>query len=760
MMMLRTRLLPNTGQLAKDYARKGDFKRAIDAYAKGGEWQKAAQLCAEVKDEEGLVRCSLMAGAGRIPEGYEGSGAGPAAELLASRKRYDLAIPLFESAWELHRAAECALALSDPLRAARFYERSGDRLEAARCYKRAGKLREALHLLEEGSKTTPGSLSVAPGRQEEMTVLRLDLLRQLGRDGAAAALLSSIPPSPRVAVLLEEAGRVEEAIQCYLVLGDSAAAARVAAKCPDRDRQMARIHLKSGRAVEAGHLFAQLGLSREAAEAYEAGLDWARAAYRWEAAGNPARAAEAYERAGRLRDAERCFVAAGLPLRAAELADRKLVRAAAPSPSPARQSKALKTAAQLLAAGDKSRAASVLLQLKPDDHDFAKGVLVLAPLLLEEGFHDEALGRLGLIPLSSDRLYWEGRTREAMGDADGARRGYEQALALDSGHADARSRLRLLDEPPAPMTTTDAFFTELTAAPPSGTTSVQLFPGHRLAARYDILSQLGRGGMGRVYKAHDLELGETVAIKTLLRPSEGGQEESRLLREVQICRRISHPNVVRVYDLGRFPGGLFVTMEYLEGRSLDRVIAQDSPIPFDRVRAILAEVAEGLGEAHALGVVHRDLKPANIMVTAGRVKILDFGIARVIAEGHDPRMTQAGFVLGSPSYMSPDQLQGMDLDGRSDLYSLGILAYTLIAGREPFESPDPTVLALKQLRDAPPDIRGFRTETPDAWIVFLDKLVAKDREDRFQSAAEILDALRALPEVELATQLAPAPLLH
>jgi serine/threonine-protein kinase len=262
--------------------------------------------------------------------------------------------------------------------------------------------------------------------------------------------------------------------------------------------------------------------------------------------------------------------------------------------------------------------------------------------------------------------------------------------------------------------------------------------------------------MGQVYKAYDVQLDETVAIKTLVRPSEeGSPEEARLLREVQICRRISHPNVVRVYDIGRFPGGLFVTMEHLDGQSLDHLIDPEERMPFGRIRDILAEIAEGLREAHALGIVHRDLKPANVMVTPTRVKILDFGIARL---GTDPRMTQAGFVLGSPSYMSPDQLQGLDLDGRSDLYSLGILAFALLAGREPFTSPEPTVLALKHLQEPVPDVRGFRPETPDAWTAFLDRLLAKNREDRFQSAAEVLEALRGLPVSDgFATQLSPVP---
>jgi serine/threonine-protein kinase len=300
------------------------------------------------------------------------------------------------------------------------------------------------------------------------------------------------------------------------------------------------------------------------------------------------------------------------------------------------------------------------------------------------------------------------------------------ALALVPNHVERRRRLGWLREGSQPP-----------LVPPDDDVLIR---GSRIAGRYEVLSLLGRGGMGRVYKAHDRELDEVVAIKTVLQPATS--DEARLFREVQICRRISHPNVVRVYDLGRFPGGIFVTMEHLEGRNLELLIEEESPLPFERIRAILTGVASGLREAHSLGVIHRDLKPANVMVTATRVKILDFGIASM--QDGDPRLTQVGFVMGSPMYMSPDQLQGRELDGRSDLYSLGILAYTLIGGREPFAHSDPTVLALKQIREKHADIRGLRPETPAPWVAFLDRLLAKEPEERFQSPQEVLDALAEL----------------
>jgi serine/threonine protein kinase len=220
-------------------------------------------------------------------------------------------------------------------------------------------------------------------------------------------------------------------------------------------------------------------------------------------------------------------------------------------------------------------------------------------------------------------------------------------------------------------------------------------------------------------------------------------DEERLLREVQICRRITHPNVVRVYDLGRFPGGLFITMEYLEGRTLDRELRETGPLPLDRARELLTQLLAGLDEAHHLRVVHRDLKPSNVFLTGGRVKILDFGIAR--QEGRDVNLTTTGEVLGSPKYMSPEQIQGEELDGRSDLYSLGVLAFLMLSGQEPFSGKTPSAIALAHLREGPPNLRALRPGLPAQWFELVSRLLEKDRSRRFASAAEARSAVLALP---------------
>ncbi|HYU30760.1 MAG TPA: protein kinase [Thermoanaerobaculia bacterium] len=717
----------------------------MESYARAGQWRRAAQLAAELLDDEKLVFYSLMAAFGRVPEGRSFDLFG-AAELLAAQGRHEDAILLFERAGAFLQAGEASRAARDLPRAAGSYKKAGAWLKAARCYEEAGRLQEALQVVEEGCRSLERSTGGSPAgasRIAELTLARADLLLRSGRGDTAVRLLGSLPPSPGTAELLARAGRYSEAVQCYLKLGRIEEASRLAAKNPEGGRLQAQILLQTGRPAEAGELLARHGLNRESADAYEAAVDWGRAAYRWEAAQELVRAAQAYEKAGRPRDAARCYEAAGMPRRAAEVSSRT------PSGTgsvPRHDSRQLQIARGCLAAGDKARAASLLLQIRPEEDGFGESAILLAPLLIEEGFAQNALDRLNQIPrdaalrIEMEIEYWAGRSHEALGQTAAAIICFERVAARAPGHRDALERLERLQNPP------EAPIAPVAPAPAvERATRPTVFPevGGMLAERYEILSEIGRGGMGRVYKAHDRELDELVAIKTLLAPDEGVAEETRLLREVQICRRISHPNVVRVYDIGRFAGGLFVTMEHIEGRTLEKVVAEESPLPFARIRSYLCEIASGLQEAHGQGIIHRDLKPGNVMVTESRLKILDFGIASMAGIG--ARLTQAGCVMGTPMYMAPDQFRGREPDSRSDLYSLGLLAYTLIAGREPFDLAEPTILAIKQLHEDPLDIRERRPETSERWRALLARLLAKDPQDRFQTAHEVLDALTKLP---------------
>ncbi len=277
--------------------------------------------------------------------------------------------------------------------------------------------------------------------------------------------------------------------------------------------------------------------------------------------------------------------------------------------------------------------------------------------------------------------------------------------------------------------------------------SAGLAPGQILADRYEILGELGRGGMSRVYQARDRAFpDEEVAIKTLLTPALGrSDDEERLMREVQICRKISHPHVVRVHDYGRFPGGIFVTMELLDGPGLDQMIKHEAPLPVARAREILKGIAAALSEAHRLKIIHRDLKPSNVILVDDRVKVLDFGIARMGDASSTSNLTRTGEVVGSPLFMAPEQIQGQPVAGTCDLYALGVIAYTLLTGREPFLADNTTAIVLKHLHEPPPDARDQRPELPEEWAELITKLLAKNPADRYQSADELLEVLAGMP---------------
>ena len=311
----------------------------------------------------------------------------------------------------------------------------------------------------------------------------------------------------------------------------------------------------------------------------------------------------------------------------------------------------------------------------------------------------------------------------------------------------------VLDEIPAPLRNflvrclePDPLLRPSTAELAASLASVGLVSGQILGDRYEVRGEIGRGGMSRVYSAWDPVLESDVAIKTVLTAALGrSEDEERLVREVKISLRISHPNVVRVHDMGRFPGGIFMIMELLDGPGLDQVIANEAPLALDRVRRLITEIASALSEAHRLQIVHRDLKPGNVILVGDRAKVLDFGIARSV-DGSSPHLTRTGEVIGSPLYMSPEQIQGKELDGTSDLYSLGVITFALLTGKEPFAADNATEVVMKHLNEPPPDAGRLRSGgLPRPWLDLLDRMLRKDPAERPETAEALIRELDTLP---------------
>ncbi len=271
-----------------------------------------------------------------------------------------------------------------------------------------------------------------------------------------------------------------------------------------------------------------------------------------------------------------------------------------------------------------------------------------------------------------------------------------------------------------------------------------------IAQRYQIIKRLGAGAFGTVYKAKDKILGRMVAIKTIrlegLAASGGaGLEElmDRFKREAMVSAQLKHPNIVTIYDIGDSEGMSYIAMEFIDGVGLDRVIAGAGRLSVERAASLAAQVADALDFAHKHNVVHRDIKPANIMVEAGdRVKVTDFGIAKVTDSAE--HLTATGSLLGTPSYMSPEQARGSAIDGRSDLFAVGAILYEMVAGKKAFRGDSITGLIFKIITEEPLPLKEEDPTIPDELVRIVARALVKDPAGRYQAGRELADDLLAL----------------
>lgn len=262
--------------------------------------------------------------------------------------------------------------------------------------------------------------------------------------------------------------------------------------------------------------------------------------------------------------------------------------------------------------------------------------------------------------------------------------------------------------------------------------------------RYEVLGELGQGAMGIVYKAKDPLIDRVVAIKTInlaLAMDEKEEYEGRFYQEAKAAGRLNHPNIVTIYDVGKSGDVAYIAMEFLQGRELRDIMNDGGLLPVDQVLDMVAQVAQGLAYAHEHDIVHRDVKPSNIMVVRdGHVKITDFGIARMASSSV---RTQTGMVLGSPKYMSPEQVMGKAIDQRSDIFSLGVMLYEMLTGQAPFTGENVNAIMYQTLNAVPAPPSTLNPAVPEMANFIVAKALAKKLEDRYQNAKDFAVDLRA-----------------
>lgn len=262
--------------------------------------------------------------------------------------------------------------------------------------------------------------------------------------------------------------------------------------------------------------------------------------------------------------------------------------------------------------------------------------------------------------------------------------------------------------------------------------------GKRIA-QYEVRRIVGRGGMGTVYEAHEPNLERSVALK-VLSPEAGGDRENvdRFKREAKVLAQIEHPNVLRVYQLGRVGSVIFIAQEYVEGEDYETLVDRDGPLPLEIALEVIESVAAGLGAVHDLGVIHRDLKPSNVMRRKdGRIKVLDFGIAKPITANMGPDITRAGMFLGTLGYCSPEQIRGEKLSIRSDIYSLGVMLYFFLTGEVPNKGAQTDEMLQETLSGKLTPIRKHRSDLAQPVIRLVERMVHRDARTRPESAAVV-----------------------
>ena len=311
-------------------------------------------------------------------------------------------------------------------------------------------------------------------------------------------------------------------------------------------------------------------------------------------------------------------------------------------------------------------------------------------------------------------------------------RSYAERLLVESERAER--------EVPTPA---EERFRDLLAAPVPDDAPAPIWPAVAIAGRYHVVRELGQGAMATVYLVHDSTDDSRVALK-LLDPRLGGSiAEERFLREVRVVSLLRHPNIIPLVDSGRWEGTLYFTMPFVEGVSLRKHIDTVGRLAIEEACRVTTEIANALHHAHAHGVVHRDIKPDNVLLHEGHAVVADFGVARAIHGSVDSTViTAAGLAIGTPAYMSPEQLSGGDIDHRTDVYSLGCVLFEMLAGERPLAEQRVRAIILHQQHEPPPDVRTRRAEVPEYIADAIRRALSTSPQARFESAGAMAEALR------------------
>jgi tetratricopeptide (TPR) repeat protein len=738
-------------------ARKLEKKAA--ALARKGQALEAAELCRDNGLPDTAARYFLEAGEpARAAElRRDQNRFAEAAELYIQAGQFDAAGTLFASQNDYERAADCYRKGGRMSVAAEMYEKAHRYLLAGECYMRCefhrhaaqafvkvqdwAKAAQALELaiVEEVNKTGAGQ-DRARERELKKLVLQAGKLHEEAGDleaatrvleqgecwSAAGDVAMRHGRHKKAADCFERAGNIPKAAEALRAAGEDAAAAQILGEYlrdKGNDDEAARLLVEAGDFGSAGDLYRRLEDPKLAGECYERAGDYVQAAEMFRLATDWSRASANYERIQQFADAAECIGQIGDSAKQAELL--------------ARAGMALAAAQAHLRAGQDDEAIKGLQQVAADAPDFAEASALLGQIFGRKGKHSlaikklhQAIGGAELGPRNIDLYYALATAHEAAGQLREAVELYEKILTADYHFRDVEARLEAARAASAAQATAAAAEAKTAPGPESAATTR---PG-----RYRVLGELGRGGMGIVYKAHDSVLDRTVAFKVLpdaLR--DNPQALGNFLREAKSAAKLNHPNIVTVFDAGEQDGRFYIAMEYVDGTTLKEILKRRGQVSANGVVHVGLQLCEALSYAHAQKVVHRDMKTANAMWTRDKkAKIMDFGLAKVVEEVRN----HTTLVSGTPYYMSPEQTLGRNIDHRTDLYSLGVMLYELATGKLPFRDGN---VPYHHVHTPPPDPRTLVPNLPERLARLILQCLAKDPAERPQNAAQVAAELRA-----------------
>ena len=700
---MRAELFGRAAEVRHDQNR---FDEAADLYKKLGKEEQAGRIYAQLNRHEDAAKCYLAAG------------------------KFSVAGDMFERAENHREAGKC-------------YQQVGFHRHAAQAFLKAGAEALAAESLlsafnEEGG--VAGAKSEQKAKEMRGIAKKAaEILAKLERFEEAEAMLvrsEAFGPAAKIAFqtgnykraadLFLRVGRGDLAAKALERLGDAVGAARALGEYlrdKGQDEEAVEHLKKAGEHGSAGDLYRKLARFAEAGACYRDADDFPAAAEAFRAADEFEPAADAYARAGKYGDAAECYRRAGRLENQAEMLEK---------------AGDLFPAGKLYADQGKADAAIRLMQQVPaDSPNYTEACSILGRMFHEKGMHSlsvkkfaEATGSQTISRGSIDAFYELGRAHERQADLQGAVEIFERILSFDYHYKDAAACLERCK----------ALLTKHSEESHPPATTPTLMPTTQ--KRYEIVRELGRGGMGVVYLARDSVLEREVAYKVLPEGLRGNPNALKnFLREAKAAAQLNHANIVTVYDAGESEHGFYMAMELVEGTTLKEILRQRGPVSANAVVYILRQMASALSYAHGRRVVHRDIKTANTMWTAERqVKIMDFGLAKLMEDVRNATT----MISGTPFYMSPEQTLGRDVDHRTDVYSLGVTIFELATGELPFQKGN---VPYHHVHTPPPDPRQIKADVPAALAATILRCLQKAPAERFQTAKEILDELDAQSKV-------------